>query len=340
MYSQSLSLSKEYQLLIKNIQLFKNKSTILSGIIPYQLFNKKFFKNFIIYIQYYDLYKVKNKKINKNIILNNFCYKNKLNTYKQLIYFWVKNKKEVKFQLTYLLSFISNSCHIYIIGKNKSGINSINKIFNNYLIFKKIDYARNCCLYKGYIKNKPKFLLKIFINIYTWNNIIIKSLPGVFGYKKIDEGTKLLISTFKNNIKGKVLDIGCGTGILSIALAKKNPKLDLTLIDNYNAAIWCSKNNLINNKIKGKVFFSDIYSQIKEKYNLIISNPPIHNNLDINLSVIKKIIKNAKKYLIKNGELRIIIQSFISLNIFLKKIYLNYKIILRKKNYTIFKFTL
>ncbi|VFP88371.1 Ribosomal RNA small subunit methyltransferase C [Buchnera aphidicola (Cinara piceae)] len=340
MCSQLLHSSKEYQLLIKNIQLFKNKSTILSGIIPYQLCYTKLFKKFIIYLQYYNLYKIKSKKINKNIIFNNFYYPNILDKYQQLIYFWGKNKKEVKFQLTCLLSFISYHCHIYIVGKNKSGINGINNIFDNYLIFKKIDYARNCSLYKGYIIKKPKFLLKAFVNTYKWNKLIINSLPGVFGYKKIDEGTKLLISTFKSNIKGKVLDIGSGTGILGIALAKKNPKIDLTLIDNYDAAIWCSKNNLINNHIKGKVFFSNIYSKIKKKYNLIISNPPLHNNLDINLSIVKEIIKKAKNYLIKNGELRIIIQSFISLDVLLKKKYLNYKIILKKNNYIVLTFTL
>ncbi|VFP83705.1 methyltransferase [Buchnera aphidicola] len=331
------NISKEHELLIKNFPILNSNTTILSGFIPEDLCYTDLFKKFIIYTQYYDLYEKILNKNKKNIIFNNFDNPYKLYEYQQLIYFWIKNKKESQLQLIYLLKYISNDCIIYIVGKKKSGINSINKIFFNYIKFKKIDYARNCCLYRGYILKKPEFFLKKFIKKYIWKNIIIYSLPGVFGYKKIDTGSNLLLSTFKKNIKGKILDIGSGTGILGITLAKKNPLINLTLIDIYNSAIWCSKKNLIENCIVGTVLFSNIYSKITEKYDLIISNPPFHNHLNINLNVITKIVKNVKKFLTKKGELRIVISSFISCNYIFKKYNINFNILLKTYYYKIYQ---
>ncbi|ABJ90678.1 methyltransferase [Buchnera aphidicola] len=336
---KTFQISKEYKILKKNFQLFKNKTTIISGIIPSVFLKINIIKRFIFYVNYFNLYLKILKKNSKNVIFNNFNHKNKLSSYKQLIFFLTKNKKEFKLHLTFLLSHISKTCVIYVVGEKKCGINSISKIFSNYLIFKKIDYARTCSLYKAKIMKLPKFYLHKFINIYIWNNITIQSLPGVFGYKKIDTGSKLLISTFNKKINGKILDIGSGTGILSIALAKKNPLIKITLTDIYDAAIWCSKNNLIKNNLIGKVLFSDIYSHIKKRYDLIISNPPIHYNLKINLKILKKIIKNSKKHLKKKGELRIVISSFISLKYIINFNKINFKILLKNKSYTVIQIT-
>ncbi|VFP78206.1 Ribosomal RNA small subunit methyltransferase C [Buchnera aphidicola (Cinara cuneomaculata)] len=332
-----LKKSKEYKLLKKNFQIFNNKTTILSGLIPQDLYYPNLFKRSVIYTNDYHLYKKKSNEKKKNIIFNYSDNSKKLFKYQQLIYFWMKNKKEAKLQIIYLLTCISNNCIIYVIGKKKSGINSINKIFIKYIQFNKIDYARNCCLYHGYILKTPKFILKKFIKKYIWNNIIIYSLPGIFGYKKIDLGSKLLISTFNKNITGQILDIGSGTGIIGIAIAKKNPLIYLTLIDINNVAIWCSKKNLVKNNIQGKVLLSNIYSKIEKKYNLIVSNPPFHQNLKINLNVITKIIKNAKKYLKKKGELRIVTNSFISCDYIFNKYNIKYNILLKTNKYKIFQ---
>ncbi|VAX76585.1 methyltransferase [Buchnera aphidicola] len=337
MYSKSVKISQEYEILIKNFSLFENKTTIISGLIPSQLFHENFFKKLIIYTQYYDVYKMMYKKNIKKIILNLTEHYNPFYKYQQLIYFWTKNKSENNLQLTYLLSCISSKCIIYIIGKKKSGINSVPKTLKKNVTFKKKSYARSCCLYKGNIKKKPQFLFQKFIKTYTWKNIRINSLPGVFGYKKIDKGSKLLISTFKKDIQGKILDVGSGTGIIGIALAKNNPKINLTLTDNYNLSIWCSKNNLLNNNIKGKVLLSDVYSNIKEKYNLIISNPPIHSDRKINLKVLNIIIKKSKKYLKKNGEIRIVVNSFISCELIFNKNKMKYEIIKKNKSYKVIK---
>ncbi|WP_075433878.1 methyltransferase [Buchnera aphidicola] len=327
--------SKEFQFFKKNFLFFKKKYTILAGEIPEELCIKNFFKKSIILVENYNIYKMISCKIKKELIFNNLFRPLQLQKYKQLIFFWTKNKNEVKFQIMHLLPYISYTCKISLIGKKDCGINSVPSIFHTYLKFKKKNYSRNCCLYQGRIIQKPIFLLNQFIKIHVWNKLIIESLPGVFGYKKIDEGSKLLISTFDHSIRGNVLDIGSGTGILSIALLKKNSELNVTLVDIHGPSVWCSKKNLLSNNFSGEVFFSNIYSKVTKKYNLIISNPPIHIGIKINLKILITIIKNSKKYLKKNGELRLVINSFISCDFIFKKYDLNYKILLKTHCYKI-----
>ena len=90
----------------------------------------------------------------------------------------------------------------------------------------KIDSARRCGLYHFSLQNKPNFELKNFWKTYqhsTLEDLTIYSLPGVFSAAELDTGTGLLLSTIDNKIKGKVLDLGCGAGVIGSMI--KNARL-------------------------------------------------------------------------------------------------------------------
>ncbi|QCI27226.1 methyltransferase domain-containing protein [Buchnera aphidicola (Therioaphis trifolii)] len=278
-----------------------------------------------------------NNKFKKKICFRIFPRKEFFFQYNTLIFFLIKDKKELIFQLMYFLSNMNIKNEIFIIGKNNFGINSLNNIFKEWIILKKIKYKKKCTLYYGRIQKKPIFILKKYLKKYNVFNINIITLPGVFGYKKFDLGSKIMISSFKKKITGKILDIGSGSGILSIFLKKKFKNIKITLIDNNSTALLCSKYNLKINKISGCVYYSNIFSHINEKFNLIISNPPTHYGNYNNLNIIYKIIKKSKKYLYKNGELRIILHSNISCKQIFIKYFGNYKILKKKQHYNIYQ---
>ncbi|WP_075431953.1 16S rRNA (guanine(1207)-N(2))-methyltransferase RsmC [Buchnera aphidicola] len=332
-------LSKESQILLKNFNIIKNHNVIFSGIIPDKLSYILTCKKFIIYAQKYNIYNIVNKKIHQHIIFHQDIHKKIFFQYNCLVYFWPKDKKEAKFQLIYLFSIIKKNFKIYIIGKNNSGINGIKKIFINFINFIKIDFARNCVLYHGILKKKIPFVLKNFVKKYTWHHFVIYHLPGVFGYNGIDQGSLLLISTFNNKINGNILDLCSGSGILSVALSYFAKNITLTLTDIYDSAIWSSKKTLKTNKIEGYIYKSDIYSNITGKFDFIISNPPIHNNLKVNINIIRKIVKHSKKYLKNNGKLRIVTNSMISYQNIFKKYFNKYDVILKTKKYKIYQVT-
>ncbi|MEG7775314.1 methyltransferase, partial [Listeria monocytogenes] len=75
---------------------------------------------------------------------------------------------------------------------------------------------------------------------------------------------------------GKVLDMGCGAGVMAASLSAVSPKVRLWLCDVHAAAIEASKATLAANGIEGEVFASNVFSDVTGRFDMIISNPPFH----------------------------------------------------------------
>ncbi|MEE3344075.1 MAG: peptide chain release factor N(5)-glutamine methyltransferase [Bacilli bacterium] len=83
------------------------------------------------------------------------------------------------------------------------------------------------------------------------------------------------ISYIKNKFKKQIsiLDIGTGSGCISIALKKETNCL-ITASDISNNALEVAKENAKLNNVDIKFVQSDIFSNIYDKFDVIISNPP------------------------------------------------------------------
>ena len=104
----------------------------------------------------------------------------------------------------------------------------------------------------------------------------IYSDNGVFSKDRFDYGTRVLINSIDiDKLFGNVLDLGCGLGVVGIILGTFNKDINIDMVDINERAINLTKNNLVLNNVKANVFVSDIYSNINNKYDCIITNPPI-----------------------------------------------------------------
>ncbi len=116
---------------------------------------------------------------------------------------------------------------------------------------------------------------------------VFLSDSGVFSKNRLDIASKLLIETAIVKDKDKVLDIGCGIGVIGISLAKSN-KINLTLSDVNERALLLTNKNLKNLKVKGKVIKSHLFENIKDKFDVIVSNPPMAAGRKLNFELIEK----------------------------------------------------
>ncbi|MCX6816228.1 MAG: methyltransferase [Candidatus Aenigmarchaeota archaeon] len=135
------------------------------------------------------------------------------------------------------------------------------------------------------------------------------------------EDTEILAKTIeKGDLKNKeVLEIGCGSGLLSIIMAKAGAKV--TSVDINPASVKTTKLNAKKNKINISVLISDLFENVKGKYDLIIFNPPYlpvgqDDPEDITYSggssgreIIERFIVYLKNYLKKNGRVLLVISS-------------------------------
>ena len=127
--------------------------------------------------------------------------------------------------------------------------------------------------------------------------------PGVFSKNKVDKGTSLLINGCIIKKKWKILDLGCGYGAVGIAIANFFSDSHVAMVDINRRAVKLAKMNIESNKVENaKVFFSDVYSKLKEKFDTIIVNPPQRAGKELCF----KIIEESKNYLNKGGLLQLV----------------------------------
>ncbi|MDE1868533.1 MAG: methyltransferase [Candidatus Micrarchaeota archaeon] len=86
------------------------------------------------------------------------------------------------------------------------------------------------------------------------------------------EESWMMADVVKEHAFGKVLDMGCGTGIIGITAAMKG--CDVTFSDIVPESVECARINAKTNNVTGKFVVSDMFNNITDKFNTIIFNPP------------------------------------------------------------------
>ena len=111
----------------------------------------------------------------------------------------------------------------------------------------------------------------------------IETLPGVFSAKKLDEGSKALIKALARFAGHKppkrIVDLGCGTGVLGIAAATLWPETEVLLVDADRRAVECAEANLARLGLTSRcrVAWWDAREQpIDSRFDLALVNPPFH----------------------------------------------------------------
>jgi len=150
------------------------------------------------------------------------------------------------------------------------------------------------------------------------------------------EDSFLLKKAVEDNAKGKVLEIGTGSGILALAAAKMKEVKSVLAVDIDSEALNYAKQHSAHKKIKFQQ--SDLFQRVKGKFDTIIFNPPYlpqeHKNRDIQLEggkqgyeVIEKFIDSANPHLRENGIILLLFSSFSKqkeINYFLNRQLLDY----------------
>ncbi|KAA3616444.1 MAG: methyltransferase domain-containing protein [Calditrichaeota bacterium] len=148
-------------------------------------------------------------------------------------------------------------------------------------------------------KKKTPKEISLLNSIKFNDSINLRQYFGVFSAGKIDNASLLFIDRLKiKTSEERVLDLGSGNGVLSMAVREQNINCELHLIDDSFLAVESSKLNLAPENTY--FYYNDCLDNFKDHFfDLVVSNPPFHfeheNNIEISLALFKAVKRCLKK---------------------------------------------
>ena len=132
-------------------------------------------------------------------------------------------------------------------------------------------------------------------------DMVFETAPSIFSPNSIDQGTLAMLSVIDFLPSDKVLDLGCGYGVVGILAGKLIGEQNVIMCDVSEQAIESAAMNLrLNNVPVISIRLSDGYKNVAETdFTLILSNPPYHADF----SVPKHFIEVGFKKLVLGGKL-------------------------------------
>ena len=123
---------------------------------------------------------------------------------------------------------------------------------------------------------------------YRGHTLVFDTDSGVFSRTELDRGTEVLLDALPEELFGRVLDMGCGWGVMGVAVAKHWPGTQITMADINQRACSLAEENARKNGVS----------------DLILQNPPIRAGK----AVIYQMFADAAKCLAPDGELWLVIR--------------------------------
>lgn len=211
--------------------------------------------------------------------------------------------EEVSAEASFIMRNFLNINNIYIDNEiSQENISKLDEIFDKRGTGLPLQYAIGFDYFMGE---------KFFVN----QNVLIPRPETEILVRKT-------IEIAKNNSANKVLDIGSGTGCIGIMLAKNLPDTKITSCDISEKALEVAKKNALNIGVKVDFIQSNLFENISDKFDIIVSNPPyippqekqniqkevsfepdlaLYTSDKDGIEFYEKIIKDARNYLNEKG---------------------------------------
>ncbi len=219
----------------------------------------------------------------------------------------------------YLLQALAARLHgrpLYIVGEKRGGIERAGKQLAAFGRPRKLDNARHCQLWQVEVSQAPAApelarLARHYRLELADGPLEVVSLPGVFSHGRLDRGSALLLEHLDDLPPGRVLDFGCGAGVLGAVLKRRYPASELVLLDVDAFAVRSSELTLAANGLRGEVLAGDGIDAAPRQLDAIVSNPPFHQGVHTSYAASEALLAKAGEHLRAGGEIRLVANAFL-----------------------------
>lgn len=231
-----------------------------------------------------------------------------------------RSKDEVEMSLHALLGALRPDGRLIVYGGNDEGIRSVGPLLRQ--LCGEVDTLATRGHGRVLAARRPRHIAGLRDTLAAWRRQAIitiagverswVSYPGVFASGRIDEGTALLISALPALAsKARVLDFGCGSGVISATVIAAEPTLMVHMLDNDAVALEAAHENV---PAATHTLGTRVLDAPGRAYEAILSNPPLHLGSTATNTMLERLIAEAPDLLAPGGVLDIVVQRRIPLD--------------------------
>ena len=172
-------------------------------------------------------------------------------------------------------------------------------------------------------------------------NFHISNHANVFAREKLDLGARFFMEHLpKLREDQTVIDLGCGNGVIGLTALSRQPKANITFVDESFMAIASAKENIEKNLPNGisqcQFTVNDCLSSFEANTaDIVLCNPPFHQEQATTDHIAWQMLNDAHRVLKKGGELRMIGNRNLAYHIKLKRIFGGCKTIASNKKFVV-----
>jgi 16S rRNA (guanine1207-N2)-methyltransferase len=167
--------------------------------------------------------------------------------------------------------------------------------------------------------------------------LVFATQPGVFSHDAPDEGTLLLLDVVIPLLKShqRVLDLGCGVGIIGLAAAASLTRGEVWMVDSDIRAVRLAEQNArLNGVENAHVVLGDITLDLPPlRFDLVLSNPPTHSGKE----VLAAFVRESHEVLRPGGRLYFVVNRLLSVRDAMAATFGNAEQVERRKGFLVFR---
>jgi 16S rRNA G1207 methylase RsmC len=177
----------------------------------------------------------------------------------------------------------------------------------------------------------------IFNTTLRGHQFVFHTTWGLFSPRSVDNGSYLLIKHLEIEDGQQTLDLGCGYGVIGLAIAKACPAGIVHLVDKDIVAVeFARKNAEINRITNCEIYLSNGFSAVgDQRFDTILANLPAQ----VGKELLYIFLSDAKRHLKPGGQIAVVtisgLREFIKRNIL--EVFGNYKKLKQGQTHTVAK---
>lgn len=228
-----------------------------------------------------------------------------------------KSQSLLEFQLAKLAAELAPGTQLFAAAKSKLFTPAVRALFEQYCTDVDVSLIQRKCRTLSAKLKSVHIDAEAFVS--TWQvpelSLTLQHHAGVFARNQLDIGARFMLDNMPPSGAERVIDLGCGNGVLGLRYAQLSPASQITWVDESFLAIASTRANIEHNLSATPAATTARYQaqvddclaqQHDDSCDLILCNPPFHQEHAVTEHIARQMFRDSKRVLRKNGELWVV----------------------------------